>query len=216
MSVGIVIIGLVVAYLIGSFPTAIILGKAKFGIDIRDHGSGNAGATNTFRVLGAKAGSFVMAVDVFKGYVATSLVYALTNFDVSLDTAQFNTVQLAYGMAAVLGHVFPIYANFRGGKGVATLLGLVLAFNTSVALACVVVFLVVFLSTKYVSLGSMLSGIAYPIFLQIPVINQKGLHWIDTVFGVVVAILLIWTHKKNIGRLLKGEENKIEFGKKKD
>jgi glycerol-3-phosphate acyltransferase PlsY len=129
------------AYVIGSIPTAVIVSRTFFGIDIRDYGSGNMGATNTFRVLGQRYGSLVMVVDILKGMAATGLYhflpYYLTN---EWDRTNF---MIGLGLAAVLGHVFPLFAQFRGGKGVATLFGMVLAVQPVVALSCVGVFLLV-------------------------------------------------------------------------
>lgn len=208
--------GVVLAYLIGSFPTAIIMGRVKMGIDIRDFGSGNAGATNTFRVLGTRPGITVMVIDIFKGYTATSLIWWVLDWYPGVDLNMLVAIQIAFGMSAVLGHVFPIYANFKGGKGVASLLGMVLALHTTAALACILVFLLVFLTTRYVSLGSMISGIAFPILVSLPYFNHYGEPNNTLIgFGIVVSVLLIITHKKNIKRLIKGEENRANLKLKK-
>ena len=130
-----------VAYLIGSIPTAVWVSKSIFGIDIRDYGSGNSGATNTFRVLGSKWGSVVMLVDVIKGVVATSL-YILMPLYLSNELLRTNFM-IGLGLAAVIGHIFPIWASFRGGKGVATLLGMAIAIQPVVAVCCLAVFFVV-------------------------------------------------------------------------
>ncbi len=203
-----VIFSVILSYLIGSIPTAVWVGKAFFGIDVRNYGSGNAGATNTFRVLGKRAGIAVMAVDIFKGWTATSLailILATTNM------YQENLVdyQLMFGFAAVLGHIFPIYVNFKGGKGVATLLGMVLAIHPLAALACTGVFLLVLFLSKYVSLGSMLAALAFPIFLFMPMFN---LHEpLLNVFGVLIFLAVALTHQKNIKRIINGEENKAKI-----
>lgn len=208
--------GVLFAYLIGSFPTAVVMGRVKMGIDIRDHGSGNAGATNTFRVLGTRPGITVMVIDIFKGYAATALAWGLQDYYTDIEPNKFVAIQIAFGMAAVLGHVFPVYARFKGGKGVASLLGMVLALHTTAALACCLVFLVVFLTTRYVSLGSMISGIAFPILVSMPYFNHYGEpNNTLVIFGVVVSSLLVITHKKNIGRLIKGEENRANLKLKK-
>lgn len=215
MTVLFITIGFLIAYMIGSIPTSVWYGNVKFGIDLRNHGSGNAGATNTFRVFGKKAGSFVMAIDIFKGYLATSLVFFLT-FYVDFTESQLVQIQLLYGMGAVLGHIFPLYAGFKGGKGVATLLGMILAINIWAALGCVAVFLIVFLISKYVSLGSMLAGLSFPLLLLIPKLYQYSPSKVLIGFGFVLFIMLVITHRKNIRRLIDGEENKanISFGKK--
>ncbi len=203
------------AYLIGAIPTALWVGKAYYGIDIREHGSGNSGATNTFRVLGKKPGSIVMAVDIFKGWAATSLVGLLVIYN-AIPTEYVVPCQLLYGFLAVIGHVFPVYAGFKGGKGVATLLGMVLAIQTEVALVCLVIFLIVLLTTKFVSLGSMLAAIAFPLLLLLPWFRPEHSFYLLLGFGVLVALLVVFTHRKNIGRLLAGNESKanIRFGKK--
>lgn len=212
----VILSGIMLAYLIGSFPTAIVMGKIKMGIDIRDFGSGNAGATNTFRVLGIRPGITVMAIDVFKGYTAATLAQYIYNFGFQLAPNNYVTLQIALGMAAVIGHIFPIYARFKGGKGVASLLGIGLALNLGAALACVLVFLIVFLLTRYVSLGSMIGTFFFPIFVSLPLFNHfKEPSEVMIGFGIVVFILLVLTHQKNIKRLIAGEENKIELKKKK-
>ena len=216
MTVIFIFIGFLLAYMIGSIPTAVWYGKSKFGMDVRNHGSGNAGATNTFRVFGKKAGSIVMAIDIIKGVIATSIpiLFSFLYFNVNAD--QYVQIQLLYGMGAVLGHIFPLYANFKGGKGVATVLGMVFAINLWAALACVAVFLIVFLISKYVSLGSMTAGLAFPLLLFIPEIYQHSPSQTLVGFGFFLFIMLVFTHRKNIRRLIDGVENKskISFKKK--
>ncbi len=141
---------IVIAYLIGSVPTAVWVSKAFFGMDIREYGSGNAGATNTFRVLGPRWGTFVMAIDVIKGVIATSL-YIVLPYYMTNEWDRTN-LMIGLGLAAVLGHIFPIWADFRGGKGAATLFGMVLAIQPLVAVCCVGVFLLVLYLTRFVSL----------------------------------------------------------------
>ena len=202
------IILILLAYIIGSIPTAVWVSKSVFGIDIRDYGSGNAGATNSFRVLGSKWGSFVMLVDVTKGVVATSL-YILIPFYLTNELARTNFM-IALGMAAVLGHILPIFANFRGGKGVATLLGMALAIQPMVALLCLVVFLITLLSTRFVSLSSMLAGVAFMVLILF-IFNEK--ETIYRLFAIIVAMMVVVTHQKNITRLIKGTENKVPIFK---
>jgi glycerol-3-phosphate acyltransferase PlsY len=198
------IILIILAYLIGSIPTAVWISKSVFGIDIREYGSGNAGATNTFRILGSKWGSLVMLVDVTKGIIATSL-YIFIPYYLSDELARTNFM-IALGMMAILGHIFPIFANFRGGKGVATLLGMALAIQPVVALLCLVVFLVTLLSTRFVSLSSMLAGIAFMVLILF-IFHEK--ETVYRLFAIIVALMVVVTHQKNIGRLLKGTENKV-------
>jgi glycerol-3-phosphate acyltransferase PlsY len=202
------IILIILAYIIGSIPTAVWVSKSVFGIDIRDYGSGNAGATNSFRVLGTKWGSFVMLVDVTKGIIATSL-YILIPFYLTNELARTNFM-IALGMAAVLGHILPIFANFRGGKGVATLLGMALAIQPLVALICLVVFLITLISTRFVSLSSMLAGVAFMVLILF-IFNEK--ETIYRLFAIIVAMMVVVTHQKNISRLIKGTENKVPIFK---
>jgi len=199
----------VFAYLIGSIPTSIWVSKAIFGIDIRRYGSGNPGATNTFRVLGSKWGSFVMIADISKGLIATSL-YILIPFYLQNELARTNFM-IVLGLAAVLGHIFPVWADFKGGKGVATILGMALAIQPIVALICIVVFLITLLITRFVSLSSMLAGVVFMVLILF-IFNEKEISY--RVFAIIVALMLVATHQKNIGRLLNGKENKAPLFKK--
>ena len=202
---------IIVAYLIGSIPTAVWVSKYFFGIDIREYGSGNAGATNTFRVLGSKWGSFVMLVDVIKGVVATSLYLLLPHY-LTNELHQTNFM-LGLGLAAVLGHIFPIWANFKGGKGVATLLGMAVAIQPIVAACCIGVFLIVLFLTRFVSLSSMLAGIAFMVFILFIFNEQETLY---RIFAVLVALMVVLTHQKNIGRILNGTESKVPILRHRD
>jgi glycerol-3-phosphate acyltransferase PlsY len=197
------------AYLIGSVPSSVWIGRSFYGTDVRDHGSGNAGFTNTVRVLGWKAGVPVFFIDVLKGYLAVSLVRFSGEFiPGSLFIINF---QLVLGAAAVLGHIFPVYVGFKGGKGVATLLGLLLAIQPQVTLICLGIFVFTFLTTRYVSLSSMVAGIAFPV-LNVLVFHTTAISLI--IFSMIVSILLLLTHQKNIERLLKREESRAKIIKK--
>ena len=202
---------IIVAYLIGSIPTSVWVSKHFFGIDIREYGSGNAGATNTFRVLGSKWGSFVMLVDVIKGVMATSLYLLLPHY-LTNELHQTNFM-LGLGLAAVLGHIFPIWANFKGGKGVATLLGMAVAIQPIVAACCIAVFLSVLFLTRFVSLSSVLAGIAFMVFILF-VFNEQPTFY--RIFAVLVALMVVLTHQKNIGRILKGTESKVPILRHRD
>jgi acyl phosphate:glycerol-3-phosphate acyltransferase len=204
---------LIAAYLFGSIPTAVWIGQAFYGIDVREYGSGNAGATNTFRVLGKKAGIAVMILDIFKGYTATNLAY-LIGLSVTgpHSSVQFANYQLALGITAVMGHLFPVFAGFRGGKGIATLFGMILAVHFPAAMLCVLVFVTVLLISKYVSLSSILSGFTFP--LSIIFVFQSPIRSV-VLYGMCICVLILVTHQKNIERLLKGKESKVFLFKKK-
>jgi len=199
----------VFAYLLGSIPTSVWVSKTVFGIDIRQYGSGNPGATNTFRVLGSKWGAFVMTVDVTKGVIATSL-YILIPFYLQNELARTNFM-IVLGLAAVLGHIFPIWADFKGGKGVATILGMALAIQPIVALICIIVFLITLFTTRFVSLSSMLASVAFMVLILF-IFKEKETSY--RVFAIIVALMVVVTHQKNIGRLLNGKENKAPLFKK--
>ena len=205
---------LILAYLFGSIPTAVWIGQAFYGIDVREYGSGNAGATNTFRVLGKKAGISVMILDILKGYTATNLAY-LIGLSVTgpQNSVQFVNYQLALGITAVMGHLFPVFAGFRGGKGIATLFGMILAVHSGAALLCVLTFVVVLLISKYVSLSSILSGFTFP--LSIIFIFQSPIRSV-VLYGMCICVLILVTHQKNIERLLKGKESKVNLFKRKE
>lgn len=200
---------ILLAYLLGSIPTSVWVGKAFFNIDVREFGSGNAGATNTIRVLGKKAGIPVLIIDILKGVAAVMLAYVS---DFPTNSTPFVNYQIALGIAAVTGHIFPVMAGFRGGKGVATLLGVCLAIVPQIAGIAVIVFLLVLLTTQYVSLSSMSAGLSFPIIL-LTLFPGKPVSLVA--FSIVVAILLIITHKKNIQKLLNKQESKFPLFKAK-
>jgi glycerol-3-phosphate acyltransferase PlsY len=202
---------IVFAYLIGSIPTAVWISRYFFGVDIRDYGSGNAGATNTFRVLGSKWGTIVMSVDVLKGVIATSL-YILLPFYMHNEWDRTN-LMVGLGLAAVVGHIFPLWADFRGGKGVATLFGMILAIQPIVAVYCVGVFLLCLYLTRFVSLSSILASIAFMVLILF-IFNEK--EPLYRAFAIAVALLVILTHQKNISRLIRGSESKIPILKYRD
>jgi len=204
MNILLVALTLLLSYLLGSVATAVWAGKIFHGIDVREHGSGNAGATNVIRVLGWKTGIPVLIIDVLKGCLAAMLPAIFNLADP--HSALLTNLQILAGMSAILGHIFPVFAGFRGGKGVATIFGTLLAINPLLTISCFGVFLLIFLITGYVSVSSMSAGIAFPIFL-FSFFNTPSVFF--KVFSILVAIALILTHKKNISRLLKGEETKL-------
>lgn len=199
------------AYVIGSIPTALIVSRTFFGIDIRDYGSGNMGATNTFRVLGQRYGTLVMVVDILKGMASTGL-YNFLPYYLSNEWDRTNFM-IGLGLASVIGHVFPLFAQFRGGKGVATLFGMILTVQPVIALSCVGVFLIVLFLTRYVSLSSILAGLALPICV-LWIWNED--ETIYRIFAVLVALLIILTHQKNIVKLIHGNENRVPILKYRD
>lgn len=205
---------LMLAYVLGSIPSAVWIGKKYYGIDIREHGSKNAGTTNMLRVLGKRAALPVFVLDFMKGFVAVTIV-DLVKYDEFFAAAPnengFYIMRFAALFCAVLGHIFPIFANFRGGKGVATIVGGVMAVNAPLVLLCLGVWLLVLMVTHYVSLASMIAGACYPVFT---LISPKVGHLPPfIVFSFVVAGLLIYTHRKNIKRLREGTESKIYIWK---
>jgi acyl phosphate:glycerol-3-phosphate acyltransferase len=204
MSTILIVLAFLLAYLLGSVATAVWIGKIFHGIDVREHGSGNAGATNTIRVLGWKTGVPVLLIDILKGWLAAMLpvIFSLAGH----GTALLTNLQILAGVSAIIGHIFPVFAGFRGGKGVATIMGVLLAIHPLLTLACLGVFMCVLLITGYVSVSSMIAGFAFPVFLFLffdtPSVFFK-------IFSVVVAVAMVITHRKNISRLLKGEESKL-------
>lgn len=200
------IISMIVAYLIGSIPTSVWIGKIFYSTDVREFGSYNAGATNTFRVLGKKAGTIVLLLDIIKGIVGTSIVHVLVPND------QFYEWQkIAVGMSTMLGHIFPLYASFRGGKGIATGLGMVVAMSPIAAGICFIIFSICLLLSKYVSLSSIISSLVFPITI---IFLLKIDNVTIQVFSICIVIIVLLTHSSNIKRLLNGKENQVNlFGK---
>lgn len=197
------------AYLLGSLPSAVWIGKFFYGIDIRQHGSGNAGATNTFRVLGKKAALPVLFFDILKGWAAVMVSYFVADM---LGREEFNSLQLTLGAAAIIGHIYPVFASFKGGKGVATLLGVTAAIHPLSAGVGIMVFVLVLLVTHYVSLSSIFAGLSFP--LSILILFPSSSNTL-ILFSLLTPALLLVTHQKNIERLLKKEESKIYLFKKK-
>lgn len=202
---------ILLAYVIGSIPTSVWVSRYFFGVDIRDYGSGNAGATNTYRVLGSRWGTFVMVVDVMKGLIASSL-YLLIPYYMQDEWDRTNFM-IGLGLASVIGHIFPVFADFKGGKGVATLFGMVIAIQPLVAVCCVGVFLMVLYLTRFVSLSSILASVAFAVFILFIFNERETLY---RVFAVAVALMVVLTHQKNINRILNGTESKVPILKYRD
>jgi glycerol-3-phosphate acyltransferase PlsY len=206
-----IILAVLSGYLLGSIPTAVWVSRLFHEIDIRKHGSGNAGATNVIRVLGWKTGIPVMLVDIAKGWLAASLPLFFNMAE--KGSSSLVNLQILTGIAAISGHVYPVFAGFRGGKGVSTTVGVLLALNPLLTLSCLAVFLLVLFITGYVSVSSMSFGIAFPLFL-FTIFDTPSL--IFRIFSLLIAIALIVTHRANIRRLLSGEESKFIKRKKKE
>ena len=213
---------IILSYLIGSIPTSIIISKAAKGIDIREHGSGNAGGTNVMRVLGWKHGVLVILLDALKGVLAVIVVarlhYGSMPFENATPFDDFTLVQIIAGVSAVIGHIWTVFAGFKGGKGIATALGMLLMIVTVDMLIAIGVFILVVTFSRYVSLGSLAAAVAVPLTLII----RENIFNVDIPnyhtllpFLVLVSLLVIFTHRKNVTRLLNGSENKINFSKKK-
>jgi glycerol-3-phosphate acyltransferase PlsY len=206
----------VLSYLVGSIPTSIILSKLSHGIDIRHHGSGNAGGTNVARTLGWKAGALVVALDILKGYAATMLVtklmYGPIPFNNNTPFEDFTVIQIVAGCAAILGHIFTAFGGFRGGKGIATALGALVGVATVELLISVAVFILVFYISRYVSLGSIAAAVTFPLsmFFRHNIFHGE-LQGYNTLifFSIGIALLLVYTHRENIKRLLAGTEHRL-------
>ena len=213
---------IILSYLIGSIPTSIIISKAAKGIDIREHGSGNAGGTNVMRVLGWKHGVLVILLDALKGVLAVVVVarlhYGSMPFENATPFDDFTLVQIIAGISAVIGHIWTVFAGFKGGKGIATALGMLLMIVTVDMLIAIGVFILVVTFSRYVSLGSLAAAVAVPLTL----IVRENIFHVDIPnyntllpFLILVSLLVIFTHRKNVIRLLNGSESKISFSKKK-
>ena len=205
---GIEIICALMAYLLGSIPSAIWVGRKFYGIDVREHGSGNAGATNVFRVLGKGPGTVVLLMDIVKGYLAVVLAYMMEHhlyLEGIPNASNSWFFPVVFGVLSVIGHMLPVFAKFEGGKGVATLFGIIIALDPRVAGLALLVFVLVNIVTGYVSVGSLMAGLSIPVlFLQVFGYRDMSI----VVFGVSVGVLIVYTHRKNIKRLLAGEETK--------
>ena len=205
-----IIVFILIAYLLGSIPSAVGLENFFYNIDIREFGSGNAGATNTFRVLGKKAGIPVLFFDILKGWLSVNLTKFLSNHNliINVNPDLFLELSLAFGLSAVIGHLFPVFTGFRGGKGIATLLGFYLLYFPFAAILSLIVFILSLLIFRFVSLSSIIACFTFCI-LVILTENNLALN----IFAYFIPLLSLITHQKNIERLLKGKETKVKFGK---
>ena len=203
------IILLVLSYLTGSIPTSIIVSRIAKNIDIRDHGSGNAGATNVYRILGWKYALIVLLLDIFKAWLPTA-IYATTIFQY-ISILGIGFMQILCGSFAVIGHTYPIFARFKGGKGVGPLIGVLLALFPIAFPLCLIVAIAVIVTTGYVSLGSIFAAISLPIFILIlPALGIISPNLSLIVFSLLVPWFVIYTHRGNISRIRNGTENRFD------
>jgi glycerol-3-phosphate acyltransferase PlsY len=202
---------LISCFVLGAIPFSIIIGKIFFGVDVRTAGSGNPGATNTFRVLGKPAGLAVLALDISKGMIAVVLSRYMSIHPVLTP----DDLTVICGGISILGHIYSPFLIFKGGKGVATATGVVFALQPQIGLVCVVIFALIFITTKYVSLGSMLTALLLPIAYYIIYGSHDSFDRAFIGFGILLAVLIIYKHKTNIRRLINGEESKMRLKKAK-
>jgi glycerol-3-phosphate acyltransferase PlsY len=202
-----IVVKLLLAYLLGAFPTSVVVGRLARGIDIREHGSGNAGATNAWRVLGWRLGVLVLVADMAKGVLAAAAIARIPLPSAGLDLA---TISLLCGLAAVVGHVFPVYTRFRGGKGVATAGGMLFAVAPIPMALALGVFLLAVTTTGRVSIGSLAAAVSIPLwigFLRAPSGQRYSLLLLGV--SIALAVFIVWTHRGNIRRLLHGDERRV-------
>lgn len=195
------------AYLIGSIPSAVWVGRKFYGIDVREYGSGNAGATNTFRVLGKKPGIAVLLMDILKGFLAVKLAYLVGDY--SSDSPEFIDFELALAVCGLMGHIFPVYVGFRGGKGIATMLGILIGVHPQAAFYCAIVFIITLLLSGYISLSSMVAGITFPIVIMVFYSTNSSIN----IFSLAVAVIILVTHQRNIERIISKEESRVKWYK---
>ena len=210
------IIVTIIAYLLGSISFSVIISKKIAGFDVREKGSGNAGTTNVLRTVGKKASALTLLCDTLKGVIAILVAY-IVGLIVKEGIDKALLVQLS-GIAVILGHTFPIFFGFRGGKGIATSLGVLLITNWNIGLICLVFALLLMILTKMVSVGSLAAAVLFPVlvtFMPSDVYIVEGSHFGYIVYAILLAVLVIFNHRSNVKRLLTGTENKIDFKKTK-
>ncbi len=193
---------IIIAYLLGSCNWSVWIGRWFYGIDIRNYGSGNAGATNMMRVLGRWPGLAVFVLDTLKGFAAVKLVYLSPRHVGDIET------MLLLGIFGVLGHIFPVFTNFKGGKGIAILLGIIISIHPGAVLMVVATFVIFFLSFRIVSLSSILAAFSFPIWL---IFKYQENSTILMIFSFALVFLVLLTHQKNIESLLQGKEQKLRI-----
>ncbi len=201
----------IISYLIGSINFSIIISKKVAGFDVREKGSGNAGTTNMLRSVGKGAAALTLVCDILKGVVSILIAIALGSIVQNIDKSLL--VQIA-GIAVVLGHTFPIFFGFKGGKGVATALGVLLISNWQIGLICLVFALVLIILTRMVSLGACSAAVLFPvltIFIKEHYIVTDGTDYL--IYSIILAIIVLYNHRSNIKRIMEGKENRISFKK---
>lgn len=215
MGVVIILTTAIISYIIGSFSSAVVLSEAISGKDIRQEGSGNAGATNMLRVHGKLAGVVTLIIDALKGVVAVLVALLLNKWLYSVDPGSIfnNNLQYVAGVFVVIGHDFPVFFGFKGGKGVATSLGVILMFRWEIGLIVFLAAILIMATTRYVSLGSISAAVIYAILVLGFMIGEKSFNPIFLTAVIILALMLIIKHHANIGRLMKGTESKL-FSKK--
>ncbi len=203
---------IVLSYLAGSIPFSVIVSKAVKGIDIREHGSGNAGFTNVVRILGIRWGVLVFIGDLVKGYIPTVYFSQIRWDAISIDPV---AIALLAGSFAVIGHIWPVYIGFKGGKGVLTIAGMMLGLAPLVTSICLLLFVIIFAVSRYVSLGSMPAGLLFPIIIVSPkyYLNEEISPFLLS-FSIICGLLIVFTHRANIKRLLNGTENQFKRSSK--
>ena len=203
-----ILTGMIISYIIGSFPTSLLAGKILKGIDIRNHGSGNAGATNVLRTLGWKPGLIVIIIDILKGWVPA---FFFINFFQQHELNDDGILKILFGFCSVLGHSYTVFANFKGGKGVGTLLGMLIALFPIAIPLCLVIFITIVVITGYVSLGSIFASLSLPIFiLVLPIFEIEPPHLSLIIFSLLIPFFILFTHRSNITRLKNGSENQFK------
>ena len=202
----------IIAYLVGSINFSVIISKRMAGFDVREKGSGNAGTTNMLRSIGVKAAVITLLCDILKGVVVILIAILIGNIVDGLDDALL--VQLA-GIFVIIGHTFPIFFGFKGGKGIATSLGVLLMINWQIGLICLVFALILMAITRMVSVGSIAAAILFPVLVVF--IGQNYIvpvnNWSYLIFSIIIAILVLFNHRENLKRIFTGKENKISFKK---
>lgn len=208
------IISAIIAYLVGSISSSVIISKKMAGFDVREKGSGNAGSTNVLRTVGKKAALLTLICDILKGVVAVLVAFIIGLF--AKECSKAVLVQLA-AIFVVIGHTFPIFFKCKGGKGVATSLGVLLILNWRIGLICLVFALLIMALTRMVSLGSIGAAVLFPvlvIFMQNANYLVKGSKISYIIFGLCLAAIVIFNHRSNLVRIINGNENKLSFKKK--